>query len=458
MKKLFLIIGIGVISNSLFSQTKDSTAFSFSVQQAIDYALKNQYNVQNAIIDQDLAAQKVKEVTGLVLPQINSSADFKDWFYLPTNLVPGSFFGGSPGSYAAARFGTQYQTIMGLDGSLLFNGDVFTAIQSSKVLAELSLKTLQRTKIETAVAVSKAYYTALINDARLKITDANIAQIKTAMDGANGMYQYGVAEKLDYDRLTVTYNNLLIEKEKIQRLVSLSRYLLKYQMGMDVNTNLELTDNLDNVKFDVATNTTAEKFDYTKRIEYVMFETQKKINQIDLKKSKYAFLPTATLYGNASGYGYSKGLGAISYGSNNNGDYFVNHTLYPAVFIGGKVTMPIFTGFQRNARNQQAKLSLQKAQNNIDNIKKSIDYEIASSMAMLQNAAVSLDNQKKNIALAEEVYRITKFKYDQGVGTNLEVVTAQSALTQAQVNYYNALFDAIVAKIDYDKANGNLKY
>ena len=77
---------------------------------------------------------------------------------------------------------------------------------------------------------------------------------------------------------------------------------------------------------------------------------------------------------------------------------------------------------------------------------------------MLQNASVSLENQKKNIALAEEVYRVTKYKYDQGVGTNLEVVTAESALKEAQVNYYNALFDAIVAKIDFDKANGNLKY
>jgi outer membrane protein TolC len=275
--------------------------------------------------------------------------------------------------------------------------------------------------------------------------------VKTAMGGAEGMYAYGFAEKLDLDRLTVTYNNLLIEKEKTQRLVLLSRYLLRYQMGIDVNTNVQLTDKLEDVKFDVAANANAEKFDYNKRVEYGLYETQKKLNELDLKKTKFAFLPTAVLYGNISGYGYSKGY-------NSNQDYFINHRLYPSTFIGAKVTMPIFTGFQRNSRTQQAKLNLQKAQNNIESLKKSIDLELASSMTMLQNAAVSLDNQKKNITLAEEVYRITKYKYEQGVGTNLEMVTAETSLKEAQTNYYNALYDAIVAKIDYDKANGNLKY
>ena len=460
MKKLFLIIGIGIISNSFFAQTKDSTVLSFSVQQAIDYAMQNQYNVQNAIIDQELAAQKVKEITGLGLPQINASADFKDFINIPTSLIPNQAFNKfAPPGYTPAKFGTQYQSVVGFDASqLLFSGDYIVGLQASKTYAELSLKNMQRTKVETAVAVSKAYYTALINEQRTKLLDANIERVKTAMGGAQGMYAYGFVEKLDLDRLTVTYNNLVIEKEKIQRLLILSTYLLKYQMGMNVNANLVLTDKLEDIKLDVANNVSAEKFDYSKRVEYGLFETQKKLNQLDLKKSKFAFLPTAVLYGNLSGYGYSNGEGSISSGTPKNGDYFINHNFYPMTFVGAKISMPIFTGFQRNSRTQQAKLSVQKADNNLESLKRSIDLELASSTTMLQNASVSLENQKKNIALAEEVYRVTKYKYDQGVGTNLEVVTAESALKEAQVNYYNALFDAIVAKIDFDKANGNLKY
>jgi outer membrane protein TolC len=119
--------------------------------------------------------------------------------------------------------------------------------------------------------------------------------------------------------------------------------------------------------------------------------------------------------------------------------------------------MPIFTGLQRVAKNQQAKLSLQKSVNELDFIKKSIDLELASSITNLQNAASSLENQKQNITIAEEVVRVSKLKYNQGVGSNLELITAETALKEAQTNYYNALFDAIVAKIEFEKANGILK-
>jgi outer membrane protein len=125
--------------------------------------------------------------------------------------------------------------------------------------------------------------------------------------------------------------------------------------------------------------------------------------------------------------------------------------------IGAKITMPIFNGFEKRARNQQAQLSVMKAENNMDFMKQSIDLELAVSTTNLQNAASSLDIQQKNIAVAEDITRVAKLKYEQGVGSNLEVITAETALKEAQTNYYNALFDAIVAKIDFDKANGNLK-
>lgn len=389
------------------------------------------------------------------MPQINASFDLKDFLDIPTSLIPSSAFGPArPGTpdFLPAKFGTQYQSTTGFDASqLLFSGDYLVGLQASKIYAQLSNKSLQRTKIETAVTVSKAYYTALINEQRIKLLDANIERVKTAMGGAQGMLYYGFAEKVDYDRLVVTYNNLLIEKDKTARLLSLSNFLLKYQMGMNINANLALTDKLEDVKFDVANNVSVEKFDYSKRIEYGIFETQFKLAQLDLKKNRFAYLPNAAAYASIVKNGYSLG--------NKGHDFDIfNNKWYPTSIVGAKVTMPIFTGFQRNARTQQAKLNAQKAENNIESLKKSIDYEIAASMTMLQNASVSLENQKKNIVLAEEVYRVTKLKYDQGVGTNLEVVTAEAALKEAQTNYLNALYDAIIAKIDFDKANGNLKY
>ncbi|MGZ4117214.1 MAG: TolC family protein, partial [Bacteroidia bacterium] len=264
MKKIIITIGIAVAAFNSFAQTKDTgKAYSFSLQQAIDFAMQNQNDIKNAIIDEEIAHKKVNEIMGMGLPQINSSLDVKDFLEIPTSLIPAEFFGGRPGTFAAIKFGTQYQSTAGFDASqLLFSGDYFLGLKASKVFVELSTKSTQRTKIETSATVSKAYYTVLINQERTKLMDANIARVKKTMDDTKALMDNGFVEKIDYDRLTVTYNNLLTEQEKIQRLLGLGTYLLKYQMGMDINASLTLTDKIEDVKLDIAQTVSAEKFDY----------------------------------------------------------------------------------------------------------------------------------------------------------------------------------------------------
>ncbi len=447
-KKLIIIIGLGLFSPNFFSQAKDSSAFSFSLQQAVNYALENQKDVKNAIIDEQIAQKRVNEIMGMGLPQINSSFDLREFIEIPTSLIPADFFGGAPGTFAAVKFGTKYNATAGLDASqLIFSGDYFLGIKASKAFVEMSTKSTQRTKIETAATVSKAYYTVLVNDERVKLMNATIERIKKTLDGTKILLDNGFVEKIDYDMLTVTYNNLLVEQEKIQRLVTLSSYLLKYQMGMDINASLTLTDKLADIKLDISNSASAQKFDYEKRVEYNLFQTQYKLAKLDFKRQRLSYLPTAFAYGSMSG-------GA----QRNEFDIFdTSKKWYPTSVIGAKVTMPIFTGFQRHSKNQQAKLSVQKAENNIEFIKKSIDLELASATTILQNASSSLENQKKNITIAEDVVRVSRLKFEQGVGTNIEMITAETNLKEAQTNYYNALFEAVIAKIDFDKANGNLK-
>lgn len=448
MKKIVVFIGAGLFSLNSFAQTKDSASFSFSLQQAINFAQENQKDVKNAIIDEQLAQKKVNEIAGMGLPQINASFDLREFLEIPTSLIPADFFGGAPGTFAAVKFGTKYNATAGIDASqLLFNGEYFLGLKASKVFVEISTKSTQRTKIETSAIVAKAYYTVLVNAERIKLMEATIARINKTLEDTKALLDNGFVEKIDYDRLTVTYTNLMVEQEKIQRLVALSSYLLKYQMGMDINANLTLTDKLDDVKLDVANTVSAQKFDYDKRVEYGLFQTQYKLAKLDLKRQRLSYLPLAYAYGSFSGAA-----------QRNEFDIFdTDKKWYPTSVIGAKVTMPIFSGFQRHARNQQAQLSVLKAENNMDFIKKSIDLELASATTILQNASSSLENQKKNIAVAEDVVRVSKIKYNQGVGSNLELITAETSLKEAQTNYYNALFDALVAKIDFDKANGNLK-
>lgn len=459
MKKI--ITGIGFIlamvngysqsdkSNDSYSKApKAGTSYSYSLKQAIDYAMQNQDNVKNAMIDEELARDKVKEIRGSGLPQINGSVDVKDFVEIPTSLIPAEFFGGPPGSFAAVKFGTQYQAAGGFDASqMLFNAEYFLGLKGSKVVIELSTRALTRTKIETATAVSKAYYNVLVNAERMKLLDANIVRLKKILDDTKAMLDNGFVEKIDYDRLSVTYTNLTAEKEKVERLLNVGNYLLKFQMGMDVNADLTLTDKLEDVKFDTGAAAMPDKFDYSKRIEYGIAETQFKLAKLDLKRQRFSYLPSAFAYGSYSSNAYRSQF-----------DFFdTKQGWYPTALVGATIKVPIFSGGIRHYKNQQSKLGVQKAENNMDAMKKAIDLELASYSTFLTNAATSLENQKKNITLAEDIAKVTKVKYEQGVGTNLEVITAETALLEAQTNYMNALYDAIIAKIDFDKANGNLK-
>lgn len=446
MKRLFILAGIGFHLLS-YGQTPDTTAYAFSLKQAVDYALKNQNDVKNAAIDEQIAKDKVREITGMGLPQISGSFDVKDFLDLPTSFIPAEFFGGPPGTFAAIKFGTQYQASTGFDASqLLFSGDYFLGVKASKVFVELSTKQTQRTKIETTATVSKAYYTVLVNQERMDLLNANLDRLKKTLDDTKALLDNGFVEKIDYDRLTVAYNNLLVEKEKVEKLVNVGTLLLKYQMGMDIQAKLALTDKLADVSVAPPAASSAQ-FDYNNRVEYGLFDVQFKLAKLDLKRQRFAYLPNAVAYGSLS-----------TSAQRNDFDIFSSQTpWYPTTLIGAKVTMPIFTGGQRHYKAEQAKLKLMQAENNMEFIKKSIDLELASTTTVLENATATLENQKKNIALAEDVERVAKIKYDQGVGSNLELITAETSLKEAQTNYYNALFDVLVAKIDFDKASGNLK-
>ncbi len=432
-----------------FAQTaKDTGKFSFSLQQAIDYAIKNQVQMQNAQIDEQIANEKVKETIGIGLPQIGGSLSTQDFLEIPTSLIPAKAFNPSapPDMYVPVKFGIQYGASAGVEVSqLVFNSDYLVGLQATKTYLELSKKATQRTQIEVKTAVTKAYYAVLLNDERLKLLEANIARIKKLSDDTKILNDNGFVEKIDLDRISVAYNNLITEKEKIQRQMELGNALLKFQMGMNQKATLTVSDKLADIKFQ--SNISADKIDFEKRVEYSLMQTQKNLAQLQLKQNKLRYLPTAVLFGSGSANAYRSKF-----------DFFdTKKVWYPTILIGGKINVGIFDGFQTHHRIQQAKLNLVKSENNLTMIQQVIELEVASSKANLLNASASLEMHKKNIELAEGIYKASKTKYEQGVGSNLEVMSAETSLKEAQTNYFSALYDALISKVDFDKANGNIK-
>lgn len=429
---------------SVRAQQSDTVA-AFSLKQALDYAQNHQVSILNARIDEDIAKNTVKQTIGIGLPQLSGNANFQDFIVLPTSLLPGDFFG-MPGTQVPVQFGVKYQSLVGLDlNQLLFDGSYLVGLQASKTFRELSSKNLTRTRIETAVAVTKAYYSVLVSNEQLNLIDANLDRLRKSLSDTEALFKNGFVEKIDLDRLTVFKNNLETERENVIRLLALNVNLLKFQMGMTVNSRLTLTDSINNLQADQAV-VARDSSAYRNRIEYSLLETQKKLNEFDLKRYKSQFLPSLSAFGNTS----------QSFQSNNFSELFSSN--FPSTIIGLRLSVPIISGGIKLSQVRNAKLVILKTQNDLVNLQNGINLEVEQAQTTYSNSLKSLDNQKRNMDLAQEVLRVSKIKYEQGVGSSIEVTSAETSLKEAQNNYINALYDLMINRVNVEKASGRITY
>ncbi|HPH85919.1 MAG TPA: TolC family protein [Ferruginibacter sp.] len=429
-----------VASSGLFAQTTNS----FSVKQAVDYAMQHAVQVRNALVDIKIQRQTNREVTSAAFPQINGSFTLNDYLDIPTSLIPAEFTGGTPGTYIPLQFGTKYNATGGIDISqLLFDGQVFVGLQARSAVLKFAEKQAEVTKEQIKVNVYKIYYQLVVGQKQLSAVDANIERFEKLLNDTKEIYKNGFAEKLDVDKVSVQLNNLKTEKTKIENQLQAGNAGLKFLLNMPQKETLALTDSLteDELKAQVLT----DSIRYEDRQEYQLLQLGKKLGEYNIRRYKLSYLPTVAAFGS-----YSKNAQRGKF------DFFNDGPWFSTSLIGLKVSVPIFDGFAKRARVSKARFELEKTNNNIEQLKAAIDNELVQANINITSALVTVDNQKQNMKLAEQVYNTTKLKYEQGLGSNQEIYTAQTELKVAQSNYYGALYDAIVAKIDFLKATGKL--
>jgi outer membrane protein TolC len=398
----------------------------------------------------------VKETIATGLPQVNGSISFQDFLKVPTAVGP-QFKTNPPDPahpLSAANidntkpvqpfpFGAiRYNNTFGLSASqLLFSGTFFVGLEAVKTFKELSQRSLTRSKIETNVAVTKAYYQVLVSGEQIKLLDANIVQLKQTLDQTTQQNKQGFVEKIDVDRLSVQYNNLVTNRDNAERALVLSSEMLKFQMGMPIEQELILTDKLSDVDIKNAAPADASDTSFIRnRIEYKLLQTNITLNQLDVKSKKAAYLPSVQLNG-----GFNEVF-------QENQFKFLYNNVYPNAFIGLGVNIPIFSGGQRLNQLRQSQISVMKAQNDLHNAANGFKLQANSARITYENSIHSLDNQKRSRELAQEVLRAAKIKYQQGVGSNIEVTQAQTEFESADNQYIQALYNALISKVDLDKA------
>ncbi len=438
--KLTAVTAILLTAAAAHAQQKNE----FSVQQCVDYAIKNSAQVKNALLDIQIQEQTNKEVTALAYPQVNASVGLTDYLEIPTSLIPAQFFGGAPGTFAAVKFGTKYNANGGFDASqILFDGQVFVGLQARNTLMQFARKNEQITEENIKVNIQKIYYQLVVGKTQMTSLDANIDRFQKLLHDVTEMYKNGFAEKLDVDKVTVQLTNLTTEKQKVENALLAGNAALKFLMAMPQKEELLLTDTLSEA--DLKQGILDNNFNYSDRKEMQLLDFGKKLNEYNIRRYKLSYIPTVVAFGS-----YSKNAQRSQFDFFGKGDWFTTS------LIGIKIQASLFDGFAKKSRINQAKLALQKTNNNIEQYKQLIDHDIEQAKLKMKTALLTMDAQKKNIELAEKVYNTSKKKFEQGLGSNQEIYNAQTELKVAQNNYYSAVYDAITAKIDWLKATGKL--
>lgn len=439
-----LIIALMVPTIS-FGQTEPP--LELSLDEVMNLAVKNNVQAKNARLESIKQDAVNREVTGIALPQISAKGEFNDYLNPVQSFVPAEFIGGPPGSFVAVPFTPKFgATASATASQVLFDGSVLVALQAKSALTKLYERQEQFTEEELRYNMQKAYYAIVVAERQYETLKETMSYIRNISRETQAYYDNGLGEKLDVDRVSVQVNNLASDSIKVGNLIEVSKQMLKYQIGIEIDVPIVLTDSVVQSTIEDAQSLLLDEAKYSDRTDYMLLQSQIELNEFDLKRHRLSGLPSLAAFGTA----------AYTYQTNTFSDIFDKQYIFYSL-VGLQLNVPIFDGWQRRSRVKQAKVSLQQSLNKRDNMKRNIDFQTKQSKTTLKNALYTLDNQKRNFSLAKDVLEKARTKYSAGVGSSIEVSQAQTDMLQAQSNYFDAMLQVINAQSDLQKALGQFK-
>lgn len=435
--------------------------YELTVQEAVELAYKNVIELKNAQADLRIQEAKNKEIFGQALPQVTANAGAQYYVKLPQLLFPQSDEGvyevlrrenlipatskAPPPTLIPFSFQQPWNVTTGATlQQLLFQPDVFVGLQARQTALDLYSSVVDQTKEKIKDSAYKRYYAILIAEKQLYFLNEGVKRLEKLYNDDSVMYNAGFAERLDLERVQVQLNNLRTTQNVVESAINLSYAALKFALGLSQQDTVVLRETLtaETIKQDLLD----ETFKYEDRAEIRTLGFSKRLQELDVKRNRLGYLPTVSLAGNYTINGMGKKF------------FTSDETIwFKSSYVGMNVNLPIFDGFQRKYKTKQAQLNLEKAENNIANVKQGIDFEQVVTKESLKSALLNLDIQERNLALAEKVYNTTKLKFEQGLGSSFEVLQADTDYQTSQSNYFNALYNAVTARISYQYALGKLQ-
>ena len=434
MKNKFFIVFILLLLGVFGSRAQEkTTTLELSLQEALDYALQNNITLQNAALDIEAARKKVWETTAIGLPQVNGNFNYQ---HIPGDLPTFDMADPMTGETQSIKLGVKNSSTYSLTLSqLIFSGEYIVGLQASKTFLKISQLSHEKQNIETKNGVITSYVSLLILERNKAITDSSLQNIESLLYETKQLYKQGFMEETDVDQLQITYNSLVNTQKTIERQIDISRKLFKVLLGADINAPLVLTDDLDHLEASmIQSAATIPEFDLMENVDYRLAENQERVSELNYKREKTKYLPNVSAF-----YTYQDKTNKAAF------DFTINN------IIGVNVDVPIFSSFQRNALVKQAKIELEKAQNNKALAAKNLVIQSQQARFNFLEAKEKYDLAHQNLKLSEKVFENTSQKYKQGIVSSMELTQANNTFLQTQSEYINALFELYKTKIELDK-------
>ena len=461
MKIILLALSI-IFLTTINAQEK---TMSFSLDEAIKFALENSYNTKSAKNEINSAKEKVWETTTIGLPQINARVDYQNFLKQPVSLLPAAAFDNTtstvetveeffnlqantrpttPEGFIPVVFGTRQNMNASVTiTQLLFDGSYLVGLQAAKTFLKISNQAEEKTELLTREAVINAYGNVLVTENSVAILKKNIEILEKNYQDAKKIFENGLNEEEDVEQLEITLGNLKNQLNSVQRMQQIAYQMLNLSIGNPINIKLILTDSLDGLATsNINLGLISKTFNVDSHIDFKIAENDRETKRLMVKLEKSKFLPSLGAFVNYGAQAFSE-----SFSFFNNDQRWFQSSLF-----GVGLNVPLFSSFGKNATTAQAKISLETADLRLEETKQRLNLQAEKAKSDYQFSIENYQTAKRNVGLAERIENKQRIKFFEGISSSFDLLQAQNQLYSQQQNYIQSMLDVIAKKATLENA------
>ncbi len=440
MNKVFTF-GFLVIS-ALAMKAQES--FSFTLDEAVNYALEHNYTVRNAVLDIETAEKQKWEATSFGLPQIDGTVDYQNWIKQAVTFLPAEIVGGPPGEFEEVVFGAKQNMNATVTlNQIIFDGSYIVGLQSANTFLKISNLAKEKTDQNIREAVINAYGTVLVSRETMSILEKNKAVLEKNLFETRALLENGFAEEQDFEQQQITLSNINNELNKATRLEFISKQMFNLTLGIPINQTVTLTENLENLALRSSdSDIISSQFDLKNHIDFKIADNKVEFGELLVKLEKTKGMPSLNAFVNYS-----------QFANNDNFIFFENAgNWFDSSLFGVSLKIPIFSSLQRSSRTQQAKINLKQSEIDRNETSEQLKLQVSTAKNKYQFALDQFQTSSQNLILAERIAEKEQIKFFEGLSSSINLTNVQNQLFSSQQVYIQSILEIIYTKVELENA------